>query len=124
VKNKPGKKKSESVNAAIPPWFDLPKTFYRNLAAYAEEFGLTTAEFLNRSIRHYAKALREKESPATKALGSAEFTERFKQMSAESAKAWWSKITPEEKSARAKKAIESRWAKKRGQGKSPADKPE
>jgi hypothetical protein len=117
VTKKNGKKKSEIPSAAIPPWFDLPKTFYRNLAAYAEEFGLTTAEFLNRSIRHYAKALREKDSPAMKALGSVEFTERFKQMSADGAKAWWSTITPEEKSARAKKAIESRWAKRRSQDK-------
>ena len=36
-------------------------------------------------------------------------------MSATGVKAWWSKVPPEEKSARAKKAIESRWAKKRAQ---------
>jgi hypothetical protein len=113
VAKKNAKKKSANNDPAIPPWFDLPKTFYRNLAAYAEEFGLTTAEFLNRSVRHYAKALREKNAPATKALGSVELTERFKQMSANGAKAWWSTVPPEEKRARAKKAIESRWAKKR-----------
>jgi hypothetical protein len=115
VAKKRAKKKVAKIDPAIPPWFDLPKTFYRNLASYAEEFGMTTAEFLNSSIRHYAKALREEASPAGRALGNPEFTKEFKKLSGSGIKAWWSMITPEEKSARAKKAIESRWAKKRAQ---------
>jgi hypothetical protein len=37
--------------------------------------------------------------------------EKFSELSSEVAKSWWAKLTPEEKRARAQKAIQARWAK-------------
>lgn len=114
---------TKPAEALIPaPWFDLPKSFYEKLAGYAEEFGLTTAEFLTQSITHYAKELRERNSPAVKTLGL-RVTRQLKQLASEGSKSWWSKLTPEQRSERAKKANEGRWRKAPVDGK-PSGKPE
>ncbi|MDQ2842876.1 MAG: hypothetical protein M3Y72_17920 [Acidobacteriota bacterium] len=109
VQKDSGTKKPAEVR--IPaPWFDLPKSFYEKLAAYAQEFGVTSAEFLTQSITHYAKELRERNSPAVKTLGL-RVTRQLKKLASEGAKNWWSQLTPEQRSERAKKANQARWAK-------------
>jgi len=99
------------AEVTIPaPWFDLPKSFYEKLAAYAQEFGLTSAEFLTQSMTHYAKELRERNSPAVKTLGL-RVTRQLKKLASDGAKTWWSQLTPEQRSERAKKANQARWSK-------------
>jgi len=92
------------------PWFDLPKSFYKKLAAYAQEFGMTSAEFLTQSTTFYAKDLRERNSPAAKTLGL-RVTRQLKELASAGAKNWWRQLTPEQRSERAKKANQARWAK-------------
>lgn len=109
VQKDSGTKKPAEVT--IPaPWFDLPKSFYEKLAAYAQEFGVTSAEFLTQSMTHYAKELRERNSPAVKTLGL-RVTRQLKKLASEGAKTWWSQLTPEQRSERAKKANQARWSK-------------
>jgi hypothetical protein len=92
------------------PWFDLPKSFYEKLAGYAQEFGMTSAEFLTQSMAHYAKELRERNSPAAQTLGL-RVTRQLKKLASDGAKNWWSQLTPEQRSERAKKANQAGWAK-------------
>ena len=102
---------AKPAEITIPaPWFDLPKSFYEKLAAYAQEFDVTSAEFLTQSMAHYAKELRERNSPAAKTLGL-QVTRQLKKLASEGAKNWWSQLTPEQRSERAKKANQARWAK-------------
>ena len=110
---------TKPAEITIPaPWFDLPKSFYEKLAAYAQEFGVTSAEFLTQSMTHYAKELRERNSPAAKTLGL-RVTRQLKKLASEGAKNWWSQLTPEQRSERAKKANQARWAKSAQDGEIP-----
>ena len=95
----------------MPPWFGLPKSFYKKLAEYAAEFGMTRQQMLQKAIAHYAQTLRDRNAPLAKALGKPEITQRFKEMASQAAKGWWANVTPEEKKARAQKANAARWEK-------------
>jgi hypothetical protein len=95
----------------VPPWFGLPKSFYKKLAEYAAEFGMTRQQLLIKAIPHYAQALRDRNAPLAKALGKPEITQRFKQMVSQASKNWWANVSPEEKKARAQRANAARWKK-------------
>lgn len=100
----------EPAELRIPaPWFDLPKSFYRRLAAYTEEFGVSSADFLTQSMDQYARELRARNSPGAKTLGL-RVTRQLKKLASEGARNWWSKLTPEQRQARARRANEARWA--------------
>jgi hypothetical protein len=87
------------------------KAFYKALAGYAAEFRTTRTQFVIKAVRHYAETLRKKNSPMGKVLPSVEIVEVYRDAQSELSKKWWSKLSPEEKTARAKKAIEARWGK-------------
>jgi len=81
------------------------------LLAYSKEFGVTRIEFALQAFRHYAKSLRLQRSPATKALGSEEAAQQFAAAQSQLARERWSKVPPEERKARTKKAMAARWGK-------------
>jgi hypothetical protein len=94
----------------LPPSF--PQSFYAALNKAAKASGMSRAQFATKAIKFYAAALKKQSSPVTKALGHAGaeiYTEQARRVS----QTWWSRLTPEEKSARAKKALAARWGKKK-----------
>lgn len=103
------KKTRIEEDMSLPPSF--PQTFYRTLNRLAKEAGINRATFALKALRFYAEALKKRKSPVTKALGAdAEtYTEQARKVSQN----WWARLTAEEKTARAKKAIEARWRKKK-----------
>lgn len=103
------KKEKPGEDMSLPPSF--PQTFYAALNKAAQKAGMPRSAFAIKAIRFYSAALAKRNSPATKALGSSD-AERYSEMSRKVSQTWWSKLTPEEKTARAKKAIGARWAKK------------
>jgi hypothetical protein len=90
----------------------FPQSFYRLLNAAAKKTGMARAELAAKAIRFYMAALEKKKSPATKALGEIG-AQKFAEMSKKVSQTWWSSLTPEERSARAKKGAEGRWGKKK-----------
>jgi hypothetical protein len=107
-KNKP------EEDMSLPPAF--PQTFYAALNKAAKEAGLPRAAFAIKAIKYYSAALRKGKSPATKALG-ASGAETYGELSSQVSKSWWSKLTPEEKTSRARTAAEGRWGKKKSEPK-------
>ena len=104
------KKNQIEEDMSLPPSF--PQSFYRALNNAAQKAGMARATFALKAIKFYSAALEKRASPATKALGS-EGAEQFADMSRKVMKSWWSKLTSEEKTARAKKAAAGRWGKKK-----------
>lgn len=94
----------------LPPSFS--QNFYRLLTKAAKKAGMTRAAFAMKAVRYYAAALDKRESPTSKALGPID-AQKFAAMSRKVSKEWWSTLTPEEKTARAKAAAEGRWGKKK-----------
>jgi len=56
-----------------------------------------------KAVKYYAVALKKQKSPSTKALGAIR-ADDYSEMSSQVSKTWWAKLTPEEKTARAKAA--------------------
>jgi hypothetical protein len=100
---------------SLPPAFT--QSFFRKLAAYAKEFKTSRTAFAMQAIDRYAEELRRKKSVAAKTLGSVELANQYAEMVGKVTRSWWAKQSPEEKTARAKKAAEARWAKKHKQQK-------
>lgn len=94
----------------VPPVFS--KSFYTLLAKYAEEFGLTRGAFVMRAIKHYAKALRVRESTLGDVL-TEESVDRYKEIQGKLAKNYWATVPEEERKRRAAKALAARWGKKK-----------
>ena len=92
----------------LPPSF--PQSFYRALTNGAKKAGMTRAAFAMKAVRFYAATLEKRKSTTAKALGVLD-AEKFAAMSRKVSKEWWSTLTPEEKTERAKKAAEGRWGK-------------
>jgi hypothetical protein len=104
------KKQHVEEDMTLPPSF--PQSFYRTLNNAAKKAGMARAAFAIKAIRFYSAALEKQKSPSRKALGS-EGAEQFADLSRKVMKSWWSKLTPEERTARAKTAAEGRWGKKK-----------
>jgi predicted DNA-binding protein len=79
----------------------LPEEFYRKLDRYSKEAGLPKEEFISKAIDSYIWAIRRKVFPES--VG-----EKLHNVSSAVSKAWWSKLTAEEKRARAMRAVEAR----------------
>jgi hypothetical protein len=101
-------KKRIEEDLTLPPSF--PQSFYRALNKAAKEAGMARAAFAAKAIKFYSAALKKRTAPATKALGALD-ADKYAEMSRKVSQSWWSKLTPEEKSARSKKALEARWGK-------------
>jgi hypothetical protein len=71
--------------------------------------GISRPEFATKAPRAYAHELRRRSSPVTKALGSTALAEEFAAVRRKVSKAWWAKLTPAERKARAQRAINARW---------------
>jgi hypothetical protein len=110
MKRKEAARKEKGEDLRTPPIFS--KSFYRQLAEYAEEFAVTRAEFAFRALRHYAKELRMRGSTLNEALGDDD-AKRYGEVQSKLTKKWWASMTPEQRKARTKKANEARWAQKR-----------
>jgi len=95
---------------SLPPSF--PQSFYRSLNRLAKEAGMNRAAFAAKAIKFYAAALKKSKSQVTKALG-AKAVEGYTEQARKISQSWWATLTPEEKTARAKKAIAARWGKKK-----------
>lgn len=93
---------------SLPPSF--PQTFYRTLNRLAKEVGMDRATFALKALKFYGSALKKSKSSVTKALG-ANAVESYTEQARKISQSWWATLTPEEKTARAKKAIEARWGK-------------
>jgi hypothetical protein len=96
---------------SLPPAFT--ESFFRRLAAYAKEFRISRVNFALKAIDRYAEELRKKRSIPVKALGGVDVADQYSQMVSKVSKSWWAKQSPEERAARAKKAAEGRWSKKK-----------
>jgi hypothetical protein len=94
---------------SLPPAFS--QSFFRRLAAFAEEFNMSRTTFVSRAINHYAEELRKRKSVPAKTLG-ADAVDKYVDLVGKVSRSWWAKVSPEEKRARAKKAAAARWAKK------------
>jgi hypothetical protein len=94
----------------LPPAF--PQSFYAALNKAAKESGMSRAAFAIKAVKFYRAELRKQRSPATKALGT-KGAESYVEQARKVSQTWWSKLSEEEKTARAKKAIEARWGKKK-----------
>jgi hypothetical protein len=104
------KKRIEEDMTTLPPSF--PQSFYRVLNAAAKKAGMARAAFAMKAIKFYSAALEKRTAPATKALGPID-ADKYAEMSRKVSQSWWAKLTPEEKSARSKKALDARWGKKK-----------
>jgi hypothetical protein len=99
-------------NMSLPPAF--PQSFYAALNKAAKKAGIARSVFALKAIRFYSAALEKRESQTTQALGAVD-ADKYVEMSSAVSKAWWDKVTPKEKTERAKKAATARWAKKKKQ---------
>ena len=79
----------------------MPEEFYKKLDRYSKEAGLPKEEFISKAIDSYIWAIRRKVFPES--IG-----EKLHNVSSAVSKAWWSKLTAEEKRERAMKAVEAR----------------
>ncbi len=104
------KKEKFEDDMTLPPAF--PQSFYATLTKEAKAAGLSRAAFAMKAVKYYAVALKKQKSPSTKALGAIR-ADDYSEMSSQVSKTWWAKLTPEEKTARAKAAAEGRWGKKK-----------
>ncbi len=104
------KKRKSEDDMTLPPAF--PQSFYAVLARAAKAAGISRSEFAIKAVKFYEASLKKQKSPSTKALGSSD-ADVYSEMSSQVSKSWWSKLTPEEKTARAKIAAEGRWGKKK-----------
>jgi hypothetical protein len=107
-------KRNADENMQLPPSF--PQSFYAVLNRAAKAAGMSRAQFATKAVKFYESALKKRTSTVTKALGhdgAETYTEQARRVS----QSWWSKLTPEEKSVRAKKASDARWAKKKKKSK-------
>jgi hypothetical protein len=94
----------------LPPSF--PQSFYAALNRAAKELGMPRATLATKAIKFYVSEMKKRTSPSAKALGLSG-AEDYAEMSRKVSKTWWAKLTPEEKSARAKTAAQGRWGKKK-----------
>ena len=106
-------KKPVKENMALPPAF--PESFYRLLTQGAQQLGVSRVRFVMDAMRHYLRAMENKNAPMAKALGSEELAKKYGEARGKLAKKWWSTVSEEERRERAQKAIQARWAKKREQ---------
>jgi hypothetical protein len=94
----------------LPPVF--PASFYRLLAQGALQLGVSRAQLATDAVRFYLKAQKAKRTPTAQVLPE-ELAEQFKEARRKLAQNWWSKLTKEERIARAQKANQARWNKSR-----------
>ena len=90
----------------------FPQSFWRLLHAAAKKTGMARAELAAKAIKFYVAALEKKQSPSTKALGALD-ADKYTEMSRKVSQSWWSSLTAEERTKRAKQAAEGRWGKKK-----------
>ena len=96
----------------LPPVF--PASFYRLLTQGAMQLGVSRAQFATDAVRFYLKAQKAKRKPTAQVLPE-ELAEQLKEARRKLAQDWWSKVTKEERTARAKKANAARWSKQNKQ---------
>ena len=58
------------------------------------------------------KAKNAKDTAIAKTLGSEELAKKYREANRTISKDWWGKLSDEEKTERARKAIEARWGKR------------
>ncbi len=91
----------DALKAALTPvWFDLPESFWRELADIAEETGLKPAALISRGIKLCRREHRGELRPHVK-------LPRGEWINAE----WMRSMTPEERTKRARFAASRRWKK-------------
>ena len=73
---------------------------------------MSRVSFALQALDHFATELRRKKAPSTKALGP-DLAKQYGELTGKVIKRWWATITPEERSKRARRAAETRWAKKK-----------
>lgn len=93
---------------SLPPSF--PQRFYRLLNKAAKKAGMSRAVFALKALKFYSSELDKRTAPATTALGPID-ADKYAEMSRKVSQTWWSKVSEAEKTARAKKAAQGRWAK-------------
>lgn len=95
----------------VPPTFSA--CFYRLLAELAKETGLSPERVALNAVRHYRRKLEQRSTTATVPdVDGPSVQKVFRQMQSKASKDWWKKLPPEERRARALKAVAGR--KKRG----------
>jgi hypothetical protein len=108
------KKASErKEDMSIPPVF--PAIFYKVLVEGAKLRGVSRAEFALEAAQEHLKTLKskdKKDSALAQALGSEDLAKQFREANSKISKKWWSKLSEEEKTERARKAVEARWGKR------------
>jgi hypothetical protein len=58
------------------------------------------------------RAKHTKDTALAKAMGSEALAQRVREANSKISKNWWSKLSEEEKTKRARKAVEARWGKR------------
>jgi len=102
------KKNQIEEDMTLPPSF--PQSFYRALNKAAKKAGISRATFALKAIKFYSTELDKRTAPATTALGPVD-ADKYAEMSRKVSQTWWSKLSEAERTARAKKAAQGRWAK-------------
>jgi hypothetical protein len=84
--------------------------------ALAGKHQMLSREFLRKAVQHYDEHLRLENKPSRKHL-SKEHRQQISEAHSILTKRFWAKLSPEERSARAKKAAEARWKHEKAQKK-------
>ena len=108
------KEPTNAEDLSIPPIFSA--AFYKAISAGAKKTKTTRSEFALRAVQFYIEAMaseKTRDTALAKALGSEELATRYREANSKISKSWWSKLSEEEKSERARKAVEARWGKKK-----------
>jgi hypothetical protein len=108
------KKTTNAEDLSIPPIFSA--AFYKAISVGAKKTKTTRSEFAWCAVQFYLEAMKTEKTRDTalaKALGSEELATRYREANSKISKSWWSKLSEEEKSERARKAVEARWGKKK-----------
>jgi hypothetical protein len=79
----------------------------------AEQFGIRRSKAALEALRLYEEQQKLKFSASAKILGDAELSRKFREMRSKASSDWWKKLTPEEKTERARKANKARWKGKK-----------
>jgi len=106
------KKKEEASDDFLQPvWFGLPARFYARLNRVAKAHNVTRAEVLTRGIELFAQEMKRNDTQDLIPAGAR--PGMLNEVMGKVAARRWQGLTPEERSAYARKMALARWGKKK-----------
>jgi hypothetical protein len=116
LSEKRGIKKREEISDDFlqPVWFGLPARFYARLNRVAKAHNVTRAEVLTRGIELFAQEMKRSDTRDLIPTGAQPGV--LNEVMGKVAARRWERLTPEERSAYARKIALARWGKKKKPG--------